>query len=190
MAGAVATPPLGIAAGLLAGWGVFAIVQVVWILRVVWPMDAAQTQEHARAEDPGRPIARFVAVMGSVASLAAVGVVLLQSSGTVRTESFVLAAVALLSVAGSWALIQVDYMLRLAAVYYADPIGGIDFNQPEPPMYTDFAYVSFGLGVAYQVSDTNITSNAIRRLVIGQTLLAYLFGAVILATVINLVAGL
>lgn len=190
VAGSAVTPWLGLAAGLLAGWAVFAAVQVVWILVVVWPMDAAQTQSHARGEDPGRPIARFVAVVGSLASLGAVVVVLLQTSGTSRGESFVLAAVAVLSVAGSWALIQVDYMLRLAAAYYSEPTGGIDFNQPEEPMYTDFAYVSFGLGVAYQVSDTNITSNRIRRLIIGQTLLAYLFGAVILATVINLVAGL
>lgn len=190
IAGSAVTPWLGLAAGLLAGWAVFAAVQVVWILVVVWPMDAAQTQSHARGEDPGRPIARFVAVVGSLASLGAVVVVLLQKSGTSRGESFVLAAVAVLSVAASWALIQVDYMLRLAAAYYSDPAGGIDFNQPEEPMYTDFAYVSFGLGVAYQVSDTNITSNRIRRLIIGQTLLAYLFGAVILATVINLVAGL
>ncbi|MBU4464990.1 MAG: DUF1345 domain-containing protein, partial [Actinobacteria bacterium] len=47
-----------------------------------------------------------------------------------------------------------------------------------------------GLGMTYQVSDTNITRNDIRRIVIAQTMLAYLFGAVILATVINLVTQL
>ncbi len=44
--------------------------------------------------------------------------------------------------------------------------------------------------MTYQVADTDVGSRAIRRIVIGQTMLAYLFGAVILATVINLVAGL
>jgi uncharacterized membrane protein len=44
--------------------------------------------------------------------------------------------------------------------------------------------------MTYQVADTNVQTNRMRRLVLGQTLLAYLFGAVILATVINLVTGL
>jgi uncharacterized membrane protein len=35
-----------------------------------------------------------------------------------------------------------------------------------------------------------MSANEIRRIIVAQTLLAYLFGAVILASVINLVAGL
>ena len=85
-------------------------------------------------------------------------------------------------------------MLRYAHRYYSNVQdgrrGGIDFNQDEPPMYSDFGYFSVGLGMTYQVADTDVTTNEIRRIVIAQTLLAYLFGAVILATVINLVSGL
>ncbi|MET0673807.1 MAG: DUF1345 domain-containing protein [Microbacterium pygmaeum] len=188
--GAAITPFLGFAAGLLAGWAALSLTNVAWVLLMVWGMDAAQTRDHARSEDPGRAVARVIAVVGSVVSLAAVAVVLLQTRGASELESFLLAGIAVVSVAGSWALIQVDYMLRVAAVYYADPVGGIDFNQDEEPMYTDFAYFSVGLGMTYQVSDTDVRTNAIRRIVIAQTLLAYLFGAVILATVINLVTGL
>lgn len=188
--GAAITPFLGFAAGLLAGWAALSLTNVAWVLLMVWGMDAAQTRDHARSEDPGRAVARVIAVVGSVVSLAAVAVVLLQTRGASELESFLLAGIAVVSVAGSWALIQVDYMLRVAAVYYADPVGGIDFNQVEEPMYTDFAYFSVGLGMTYQVSDTDVRTNAIRRIVIAQTLLAYLFGAVILATVINLVTGL
>lgn len=57
-------------------------------------------------------------------------------------------------------------------------------------MYSDFGYFSLGLGMTYQVADTNVQANEFRRLVVAQTLLAYLFGAVILATVINLVSGI
>ncbi len=181
---------LGVAAGLLAGWAAVCLTSVTWVLLLVWGMDAAQTRAHATAEDPGRALARTIAVVGSLVSLGAVAVVLLQTRGVSELASFVLAGIAVVSVAASWALIQVDYMLRVAAVYYSEPVGGIDFNQDEPPMYTDFAYFSVGLGMTYQVSDTNVRTNAMRRIVIAQTLLAYLFGAVILATVINLVTGL
>ncbi|KRA23805.1 hypothetical protein ASD65_04745 [Microbacterium sp. Root61] len=180
----------GLAAGLLSGWGMGALIAVVWILVVVWRMDAVATRAHAQREDPGRRVARVISVIGSVASLAAVAAVLLQASTLGRVEGFVLAAIAAGSVIASWALIQVDYMLRMAREYYAEPVGGISFNQAEDPMYTDFVYFSVGLGMTYQVADTNVQTNQIRRLVIAQTMLAYLFGAVILATVINLVSNL
>ncbi|MDL9980825.1 DUF1345 domain-containing protein [Microbacterium sp. ASV49] len=181
---------LGAAPGLLSGWTILALVNVAWILSVVWNMDAAQTRAHAIAEDPGRRTARLIATVGSVVSLAAVAVVIIQARHAAPGLSFLLAGIAVLSVASSWALIQVDYMLRYARVYYAEPVGGIVFNQDEDPMYSDFGYFSVGLGMTYQVADTNVRSNEIRRIVIAQTLIAYLFGAVILATVINLVTGL
>ena len=177
-------------AGVLGGWGATAAVGAVWMLVVVWRMDAAQTRSHARAEDPGRATARAVALIGSVASLVAVAAVLIQSRTAPLAESWFLAGTALFAVAASWTLIQTDYMLRIAAIYYREPVGGIDFNQSEDPMYTDFAYVAFGLGMAYQVADTNFGSNELRRLALAQMLISYAFGAIILATVINLVTGL
>lgn len=189
-AGLAVSPLLGLAAALLAGWAVFALVGSVWTLLEVWRMDAAQTREHATAEDPGRSLARAVATLGSVASLAAVAVVAVQAQRTSGAESYSLAGIAVLSVVSSWLLIQTDYLLRYARVYYQDDAGGIDFNQSEDPEYTDFAYFSVGLGMTYQVADTNVKTNAIRRIVIAQTMLAYLFGAGIIATVINLITNL
>jgi len=93
----------------------------------------------------------------------------------------------LLSVVLSWTAV---YMLRYARSYYADPPGGIEFNEEEPPTYIDFAYISFTVGMTFQVADTNITSKAIRRAALHHALLSYLFGAVLLGLVINVVATL
>lgn len=190
---AAAMPALGIVTGLLAGWAALAIVNVAWLLIALWPMDAAQTRAHATTEDPGRAVARTIALAGSIVSLGAVVAVLIHSRDDPRTAALT-AGVAILAVAASWALIQVDYMLRYAHRYYSrremGQGGGIDFNQEDDPMYSDFGYFSVGLGMTYQVSDTNVGANEIRRIVVAQTLVAYLFGAVILASVVNLVAGL
>ncbi|HWU30920.1 MAG TPA: DUF1345 domain-containing protein [Microbacterium sp.] len=181
---------LGPAAGILGGWGTLALVNAVWVLLIVWPMDAAATRAHALAEDPGRRVARIVAIIGSVVSLAAVGVVVVQARHAPEIQSYLLAGTAVLSVVASWVLIQADYMLRYARMYYSEPAGGISFNQHDDPQYSDFAYFAVGLGMTYQVADTNVSNGAIRRVVVAQTMLAYLFGAVILATVINLVTSL
>lgn len=190
VAAVATTPLLGVAGGLLAGWTTLALVSVAWVLLLVWPMDAVQTRAHATAEDPGRRLARLIAILGSVASLGAVAVVIVQAKHAPALLSALLAGVAVLSVAASWALIQVDYLLRYAHLYYAAPVGGIDFNQDPPPRYTDFAYFSVGLGMTYQVADTDVRDGGIRRIVIAQTLLAYLFGAIILGTIINLITSL
>lgn len=190
---AVTIPLVDWAGGLLAGWTAVAIVNVVWILCIIWPMDAAQTRDHATAEDPGRVLARTIALVGSIASLCAV-VAVLAYRPEPAAQVIAIAGIAILAVASSWALIQVDYVLRYAHRYYSNAEagrrGGIDFHQEEPPMYSDFGYFSVGLGMTYQVADTDVSTNEIRRIVVGQTMLAYLFGAVILATVINLVTGL
>src|SRR5262249_3328367 len=81
-------------------------------------------------------------------------------------------------------------MLRYARGYYSEPPGGIEFNESEPPTYLDFAYLSFTMGMTFQVSDTNITSKPIRRIALHHALLSYLFGAVLLAIIINVVATL
>ncbi len=183
-------PVLGVAAGILSGWGAFALVNVIWVLLLIWPMDARTTRAHATLEAPGRRIARLISIAGSLVSLGAVLVVIIQAQDAPGIDEYLLAGIAVVSVAASWMLIQTEYVLRYARMYYGEPVGGIDFNQQEDPEYTDFVYFSVGLGMTYQVSDTNVTSNGVRRVVIAQTVLGYLFGTVILASIINLVVGL
>ena len=101
-----------------------------------------------------------------------------------------LIAVGLLSVVLSWTVVHTVFMLRYARAYYSVPAGGIQFNESEPPTYLDFSYLSFTIGITYQVSDTDITSKPIRRVALQHALLSYLFGAVLLAIAINVVAAL
>jgi uncharacterized membrane protein len=44
--------------------------------------------------------------------------------------------------------------------------------------------------MTFQVSDTDISSSHLRRTIIHHTLLSYVFGTVIVASTVNLVAGL
>jgi uncharacterized membrane protein len=94
------------------------------------------------------------------------------------------------AVAVGWLCVHTLYVLRYARVYYASPIPPIDFNQDEDPAFSDFAYFSFNMGMAYQVSDTDLKTTAVRKVVLGHAMLAYLYGTVVIAATINLVAGL
>src|SRR4029450_6655518 len=100
------------------------------------------------------------------------------------------AGLAVASVALSWTVVQTLFTLHYARLYYTHPAGGIDFNQEAPPRYAAFAYLAFTAGMTFQVSDPTLGSSALRAATLRQALLSYLLGAVILATTINLVAGL
>lgn len=52
-------------------------------------------------------------------------------------------------------------------------VGGIDFNESDRPAYSDFAYLSFTIGMTFQVSDTDIGSKQIRRTALRHAWLAF-----------------
>ncbi len=173
-----------------AGWDAAALTYIGLTLLMVWHLDAAATADKALREDQTRPVADLVLLAASVASLGALGAVLVRAADSRGVTQTVLTIVGVLSVVVSWAVVHVTYMLRYARIYYTEPIGGVSFNQDEPPCYTDFAYLAFTIGMTFQVSDTSLTSRPIRSAALRHALLSYLFGTVILATTVNFVAGL
>ena len=108
-------------------------------------------------------------------------------AGFAKAEYVVLAVA---SVVVAWAAVHTVYALRYARLYYAEPVGGVDFHADDQPDYRDFAYLAMTIGMTFQVSDTDLTVKPIRRLAIQHALLSYLFGAVIVALMINIVGSL
>ncbi|MFC0546192.1 DUF1345 domain-containing protein [Kutzneria chonburiensis] len=187
--GVICTMLAGWRYGLLAGWLVGAGTFVAWLWVIIWPMSGERTSSHAVREDPGRASADALVLVAAVASLAAVGALLSANGGGAGAET-VQALVSIGAVGVSWATVHTVFTTRYARLYYGDSPGGVDFNEDEPPCYTDFAYLAFTIGMTFQVSDTELKTKEIRRAALRHALLSYLFGAVIIAAMINLVAGL
>jgi uncharacterized membrane protein len=175
----------------MVGWDLTAMTFTAWVWVTIWPMDAAVTKADALREDPTRASTDVLILSASVFSLAAVGVVVVLANSAQGWAKAGLASFAIVSVALSWLMVHTLFALRYALLYYTtEPEGGIDFNQDDPPRYTDFAYLALTLGMTFQVSDTDLKTTAIRATALRHALISYLFGAVILATTINLIAGL
>ena len=175
---------------VVLGWAAASLVYVVWVWILIGPMNAEQTASHAAREDPIRSVAETLIVLASVASLATVVLLLVDARAASDAKGAVLAAMAVGSVALSWLLIHTLFALRYASMYFGKTPGGIDFNTDDPPRYVDFAYVSFSLGMTFQISDTDLQSSAFRAVALRHALLSYLFGTVIVATTINLAVSL
>lgn len=152
--------------------------------------DAERTARLADREDPRRTVSDLLLVGASAASVVALLVVLSTARGLHGTAQDLAAALGVVSVFLSWLLVQTLFTLRYAELYYSGTPGGISFNQDEPPRYSDFAYFAVTVGMTYQVSDTSITSSAVRVTTLRHALLSFFFGTVVIASVVNLVAGL
>lgn len=192
LVGAVAAAAVATVAAVyvpVVAWIATAASYLTWTWIVVARMTATDTRDHATREDPTQPVTDIILLLASVASLAGVGYLLIAESAS-GADAELAAAVGVGSVVAAWLIVHTVYTVRYARLYYGDPPGGIDFNQDEPPCYLDFAYLAFTLGMTYQVSDTNLQTREIRGTALRHALLSYLLGAVILATIINMIAGL
>lgn len=175
----------------LVGWDAAGLLFVIWVWSaVIAPSSSAQTAAHATREDPGNAATDVIVLIAAVASLAAVGFILIQATSAQGGSQDLLAGAGVGSVALSWFTVHTLFTLKYARLYYSGSHGGVDFNQTTPPRYVDFAYLAFTIGMTFQVSDTDLETPAIRATALRHALLSYLFGAVILATTINLIAGL
>lgn len=100
-----------------------------------------------------------------------------------------------LTLAASWAMVNVTFAYRYAHEFYArgrdgKTAGGLDFPGETRPDYLDFLYFAFVLGMTFQVSDVQITNRTLRRVATVHGLIGFLFNTVILALTVNIAAGI
>ena len=177
-------------AAALIGWDVAAATFLVGVWLAIGALEPEATQRRATRLDPSRGLADVLVITAGVAILTAVALALARAGGAHGGTKAYLLAVGLVSVVFSWLSVHTIFTLKYARLYYGDEVGGIDFNEQDGPDYLDFAYLAFTIGMTFQVSDTDLTAKPIRRTALRHALISYLFGAVIVAIVINIVASL
>jgi len=189
--GLVVSPFVDGGLSILVAWDVTAATLVLWIWLVIGPMDAERTRAFATREDASRALTRALLLAASTASLLGVLYALVRASEADGWTKAAFTVTGVATVVISWTVVHTMFALRYAHLYYDEPAGGIDFKDDGlPPAYLDLAYVAFTVGMTFQVSDTDISSTLIRRAVLRHALLSYLFGTVIVASAINIIAGL
>ncbi|MDR7272300.1 putative membrane protein [Pelomonas saccharophila] len=177
---------------LLIGWNL-----VIWIYLplALWMMlgraGSTDVQANARRLNEGVRVILVLAVLGALASLAAITLEL-QAARQQHDPRYVL--LALTTVAGSWLLLPVEFGIAYASLYHGGGKAshGLEFPGEEegPPDYGDFLYFSITVAATSQTSDVCVSSRAMRRLVLVQALLAFVFNTGVLALSINILAGL
>jgi uncharacterized membrane protein len=161
------------------------------------------TQEHLRAHADESNIPGYLILVLAVVLLIAVSVSLfglLNSGGAPELGKVALGSLSLLL---GWLTLNAMLAFHYAYEYYStdeaspmgadgrkDHVGGLDFPGPEAPDGLSFLYFSFVVAMTAQVSDVQVTSNGMRRLVLLHGIFAFLFNTVIIAVAVNIVVSL
>lgn len=203
---------LGVAAGVLlpsdwkpvtralGGWNVAVWAYLALTMTMMLRADHAHLRRLARAQAEGALTVLVVVVLAAIASLAGIVFELsaVKAQGVAQGAPHLLLAFA--TVIGSWALLPTLFALTYASRYYGDGLGdaaagggGLEYPrsaQGFTPDYADFMYFSFTIAVASQTADVAVSTRAMRRLVLLQSVLSFAFNTAILAFTINMAASL
>lgn len=181
---------------VMLSWDAFCLCFLVLTWITFCTTRPQQIRNEARIQNAGKVAVFAIALLATVAALAAVLLLLLD-----RSKSYSQVSGALVAAFGglllSWTLVHSIFAVRYAHIYYADhkedsgrKAGGLDFPGEMHPDFLDFAYFSFIIGMTFQVSDVAISSRSLRRLALLHSLIAFGFNTVIVALTINVIAGL
>jgi len=179
---------------LLFGWNAAVwlyLVQAFWIMSRA---DHHHLRRTAMEQAEGAGVVLAAVTAAAIASMAAIALELGAVKGSSANHALPHVAFALVTVAGSWLLLPTLFALSYASLFYRKPDGqGLLFpaaSANDPPAYWDFLYFSFTIAVASQTADVAICSTPMRRLVLMQSVLSFVFNTAILALTINIAAGL
>ena len=151
--------------------------------------DGAHIRRRSVLLDEGRIAILVLTAGAALASLAGIVMELIDKDTTRQPWHLALAVVTL---ALSWALIHTIFALHYAHEFYAEgrhEKGGLAFPGKDEPDYWDFLYFSLVIGMTSQVSDVGVTHKEIRRTVAAHGVVSFVFNAALLALTVNIAAS-
>ncbi len=178
---------------ILIGWNVTVwcyLGSMGWLM-----MRASHVRVRRIAEQEDQSAVVILAIMSIAAILSMAAIVLELSTVKGLPLSLRLAHYGFTgaTVLGSWCLVATLFTFHYARIYYRSPVERRALSFPdkeESPDYWDFLYVSFTIAVAAQTSDVAIMSRSMRKTVLAQSVLSFLFNVAILGLSINIAASL
>lgn len=162
-----------------------AVAFLLSLIPLVRDAGIADLRRHAADNDANRVLVLAITTIVTMVVLAAISAELPRASGGNRIALAKLIG----TLALTWLFANTVYALHYAHLFYSSKdgkdAGGLDFPGTSTPDYLDFAYFSFTLGMTFQTSDTEITSQTVRRIATLHSFAAFVFNIGVIAFTIN-----
>ncbi|WP_426170165.1 DUF1345 domain-containing protein [Pseudoduganella sp. R-34] len=168
----------------------------MYLFTVGWMMMRADHREvkriAARQDERAATILASL-VVATVASMIAISSELASLRDMPANERGLHYAFVVVTLVGSWFLVGTLFCFHYAHLYYNAEGRQRPLSFPggeTQPDYWDFLYFSFTIAVAAQTSDVSVQAPAMRKLVLGQSVLSFFFNLLILGLFVNMAASL
>jgi uncharacterized membrane protein len=179
---------------LLTGWDSGVAIYLVLIQLLMMRCDVDRIRRRAAEQDEGAFAILLMTVIATMASLVAIVVELGGLKQAPQADAITQVLLAAATILLSWAFVHTIFAIHYAHEYYGErrdgTIGGLTFPDDAKPNYWDFLYFSLVIGMTSQVSDVQITSKVIRRVVSMHGVLSFFFNLTVLALTVNMVSNL
>lgn len=180
----------------MIGWDAFCLSMLIMSWTTFFITSVGKTIPQAKKQDQKK----FVIFLLSLASIF-VGflAVILMLSAKFESKGImnITVSAAIIGMIFSWLLFHTIFTFRYAHLYYFDnpdtttmEIGGLKFPGEKRPDFLDFAYLSFGIGMTFQVSDIDITNARMRHLALAHSILSFFYNTIIFALTINIIINM
>jgi uncharacterized membrane protein len=189
----ILVPADSIISKILIGWNAGVWTYLALMIWLAARANAPDVKRIAEVEDENAGLVLLLVCIAALASLGTITFELAGSKDLETTRKLLHYGFTALTVIGSWLLIGVIFCVHYARLYYT-------WNGKEPalrfaeglttPNYWDFLYFSFTIGVAVQTADVGVATRDIRKIVLAQSLIGFVFNTAILGFSINIAAGL
>ena len=152
---------------------------------------AGEMRKVAEANDANRAVLLFLAFAMGVVILVAVG----SEMSSAKSRGPIDIAITISTLLIAWFFGNTVYALHYAHLFYTADDGGKDRaglkfpGTDKTPTFSDFVYFAFTIGSALSVSDTEIDSPHIRKVVTAHSIVAFIFNVGIFALTVNMLAG-
>jgi uncharacterized membrane protein len=177
----------------MVAWNVTVWLYLVLVSWLMLRANHERVRRIAEQEDRGAVVILVIMSVAALVSLAAIVLELADARTLSATRRMVHYAFTGATVLGSWFLLATLFTFHYARTYYRSPPGlrALQFPDGEAhPDYWDFLYFSYTIAVAAQTSDIAVMSRAMRKIVLAQSVLSFLFNVAIIGLSINIAAGL
>jgi uncharacterized membrane protein len=181
-------------------WLTCASVIIITDWLIILSCHPREMRKIARLKDSSRFMILLFIITGSCVSLFSIIFLLKAGKADHNANITHLVLMVMGSVIISWWMLHTVFTMSYAHLYYTatpDPddekdkvIEGLQFPDEKNPDYLDFVYFSFVVGMTFQVSDVEISSRSIRRLVLLHGLISFAFNTAIVALSINVISSL
>lgn len=179
---------------VIIGWNVGACLFLLLTARMMFWSSAEMMKKRALEQDVGRVLVLAFVVMAALMCLGAIVAELAVAKELKDTQRYEHIALAVLTIASSWAFTQVMFALHYAHDYYVKEVrgahGGLEFPGGQPPDYGDFLYFACVIGTSGQTADVAFSNRTMRRTGLVHCVLAFFFNTTLLALTINIASSL